>query len=193
MFFSQNFSFRLNWNVDVPLCVSAIRPENKKQIADGLKLLSHKSIRNRFQGGRKSFTESELNYLTNLDGINHYALGIEEAAGERRGIAIIRMVRSYHDVREAEVAVTIIDEYQRMGLGGLLMDLIFLAALERNLDSFTFIFLPQNEGIVKLINKLGTPIQREVSADHVELVLELKQVDQVKIKARVALFLPAIA
>lgn len=192
MFFSQEFSFKLDWKLDFPLIISAIRPENKRQIADGLELLSHKSIRNRFQGGRKGFTESELNYLTDLDGINHFALGIAEATDEQRGIAIIRMVRSSHDARDAEVAVTIIDEYQKMGLGSLLMDLIFLAALERNLDRLTFFFLPQNEGIVKLIKRLGMPIQREVSSDHVEMVIELKQVDEAKIKARVAPFLPAI-
>lgn len=192
MFFSQNFSFTLDWNLAFPLFVSVIRPENKKQIADGLRLMSHKSIMNRFQGGRTGFTEGELHYLTTLDGINHFAIGIEEATDARRGIAVIRIVRSAHDAREAEVAVTVIDEYQRMGLGGLLMDLILLAALERDLDFLTFHFIPQNEGIVKLVNRLGTPIKREVSADHVELALELKRVDEPRIRARVAPFLPAI-
>lgn len=171
--------------------VASLAPADRAQIQAGLKLMSHESIRNRFMGSKKEFTEKELDYFTTLDGWNHYALGVEEAEGTHRGVAVIRMVRSVTDSREAEVAVTIIDEYQKMGLGSLLLDLIILAAAERGIDRFSFTFLPQNEGIIRLIEKKGAP-KTERTHDSMRMVLSLGQMDKKVLKARVRSALPGI-
>ncbi len=184
--FRVNFELRgKNFNV------ASLTPSDRVHIQAGLKLMSHESIRNRFMGSKKEFTEKELDYLTSLDGWNHYALGVEEADGAHRGVAVIRMVRSEANPREAEVAVTIIDEFQRMGLGSLLLDLIFLAATEREVDQFSFTFLPQNEGIMKLIRKKGNPLA-ERAHDSVRMVLSSDEIDTGTLKARVRSFLPGI-
>lgn len=155
-----------------PFIVASLTPADRAQIQAGLKLMSAESIRNRFMGSKKAFTEKELDYLTSLDGWNHYALGVEEATGDHRGVAVIRMVRSEHDPSEAEVAITIIDEYQRMGLGTYLLDLMIEAAKEREISKFSFTFLPQNEAITKLIHRRGTPVI-EKSHDSVRMVIQI--------------------
>ena len=153
--------------------------------------MSAESIRNRFMGSKKDFTEKELDYLTSFDGINHYALGVEEDEGTHRGVAVIRMVRSELNPKEAEVAITIIDEYQKMGLGSFLLDLLYLAARERNIDSFSFTFLPTNEGIERLIRKKG--VSKFVRGhDTVQMIQSLNDVDESTVRARVRSILPAI-
>lgn len=159
------------------LRVGSVTAQNKKQISEGLRDLSSASIRNRFLGLKREFTEKELHYLTVLDGHNHYAIGIEETDERNRGVAIVRLVRSSHLETEAEVAVTIIDEYQKKGLGTLLLQLLVLAALERNIDTLSFTFLPQNDGIVKLIHKIGKPRRGEQNRDYEQLFLDLKKLD----------------
>ncbi len=170
--------------------IASLTPADRAQIQAGLKYMSHESIRNRFMGSKREFSEKELDYLTSLDGINHYAVGIEEADAPHRGVAVIRMVRSETDSTEAEVAVTIIDEYQKKGLGSFLLDVLFLAARERGISTFAFTFFAQNEGIIRLIEKKGIPKSTR-SQDSVRMCLSLNEMDEKAIRARVKSILPA--
>jgi GNAT superfamily N-acetyltransferase len=171
--------------------IATLTPADRVQIQAGLKNMSQESIRNRFMGSKKEFTEKELDYFTSLDGINHYALGVEEAKAPHRGVGVIRMVRSGDDPAEAEVAVTIIDEYQRIGLGSLLLDLLILAGRERGITALSFTFLPSNEAIVKLIREKAAPSLLR-GHDSVRMLLRLEDVKGAELKARVRSVLPAI-
>ncbi len=171
--------------------IASLTPADRAQIQAGLKFMSHESIRNRFMGSKREFSEKELDYLTSLDGINHYALGVEEAGDLHRGVAVIRMVRSASDPSEAEVAITIIDDYQKKGLGSFLLDVLYFAALERRITKFAFTFFAQNEGIIRLIEKKGVPeITR--SHDSVRMLLTLENLDEKAIRSRVESILPGI-
>ncbi len=186
LFFHSRMYFDFEWN-DFKLRAGSLGTRNQKQISDGLKFMSSESIRNRFSGSKKEFSAQELKYLTELDGWNHYAIGIEEREGPERGIAVVRLVRSSTLSTEAEIAITIIDEYQKIGLGGLLMDCIILAAIERNIETLSFSFMPQNEGIIKLIERSGKPIQGPHTKDSIQLFIDLKTIDVKKIKQRIPL------
>ncbi len=184
--FRQSFELK-----GIKFNVASLTPADRANIRSGLKYMSAESIRNRFMGSKRDFTEKELDYLTSLDGINHYALGVEEANDPHRGVAVIRMVRSESNKSEAEVAITIIDDYQRIGLGSLLLDILYFAALERGISHFSFTFLPNNEGIIRLIEKKGIPkIIR--SHDSVKMTLSLSNMDQTAIRNRVQSVLPVI-
>lgn len=146
--------------------------------------MSSESIRNRFLGSKKEFTTNELDYLTDIDGDNHYAIGLAEASRYKRGIGVVRLVRSEIDPEMAEVAVTLIDEYQKLGLGMLLMDLIFIAAHEKGYKKLSFTYLPQNGGIVRLLNKYGSPLKGRSNIDFEEVFFELRQVNRKEISER---------
>jgi RimJ/RimL family protein N-acetyltransferase len=192
LYFSPNFRLDFNWKTKHPLRVGSVLPVNALQIANGLKDMSPESIRNRFLGSKKEFSQKELEYLTHLDGLNHYAIGIEEQDRPHRGVAIVRLVRSSEDPKQAEIAISMIDEYQKMGLGVFLLNLITLAAIERKIERLSFTFLPQNEGIIRLINKMGVPVVGPHTKDYVELFLDLSKRDVTKIKSELAAALPDI-
>ncbi len=191
IFFTPEFSAEFEWKA-FHFRVGSVRPHNKKQISDGLRDMSPETIRYRFLGSKRDFSERELQYLTVLDGWNHYAIGIEERENLKRGVGIVRMVRASHSETEAEIAITIIDEYQKMGLGMFFLDLVVLAALERKIETLSFTFLPQNEAIVKLINRTGVPIPGPHNQDYVQLFLDLKTVKTEEIKTRLGKTLPSI-
>lgn len=178
----------LSWR-NHELRVGSVSPHNKKQISEGLRDMSPESIRYRFLGSKREFTEKELSYLTTLDGHNHYAIGMEERE-TGRGIAIIRMVRSSTDEVEAEVAITIIDDYQKFGLGQVLMKLMILAATERDIERLSFTYLPANEGIIKLLHKIGPVIPGPQTKDFDQSFIELNSLDLTKIKEDLVQFIP---
>lgn len=75
---------------------------HQKPLSSKMKDMSTESIRNRFFGSKREFSQKELEYLTQLDGINHYEIGIEERNRPFRGVAIVRLARSSEDPLDAE-------------------------------------------------------------------------------------------
>lgn len=192
LFFSASFKEVIYWR-NKKLVVGSVLPQNRSQISEGLRYMSPESIRYRFLGSKKEFTEKELQYLTVLDGWNHYAIGVLDGDNEEKGIAIIRMVRSSENQAEAEVAITIIDEFQRKGLGTLLMGLMLLAAIERDIKRLSFTFLPQNEGIFHLIEKMGHPFTKEYTHDYIQVYMDISRPDLEKIKGRLLPLFPSLS
>ena len=192
LFFNSTISFELNRRGRHKLRLGPVLPINREQLSRGLKDLSSESIRNRFLGSKKEFSATELEYLTNLDGWDHYALGIEEKEKPFRGVSIARLVRSPVDPMEAEVAITVIDEFQNLGLGSLMIQLITLAAFERKVERLTFTTLPQNKGLLRLIQKIGVAQVGPTAMDYVQLNMEMSSVNIEKIKSQLLPLLPEI-
>lgn len=174
------------------LVLGPIGPESKGYLREGMKHLSLESLRNRFFGGKKEFSPAELEKLTALDGKNRFALGIIKSLKEAHGLGLIRMDRTSSNPKIAEVALTIIDEYQRQGLGVILMKAIIIAALEREVTELHFTYLNQNTGFEKLVRKFSPleVIERDVSSVTVGLKLHRWNVDTLRAELRP--FLPEI-
>ena len=85
-------------------------------LADGFTRLSAQSRQMRFLTAKKELSPAELRYFTDLDHHDHEALGALDHAGGR-GVGIARYVRDAHDPHTAEIAVTIVDDWQGRGLG----------------------------------------------------------------------------
>ncbi len=189
LIFTPQYRFNFDWRGH-KLRVGSVLPSNRQQISDGLKYMSQESIRHRFMGSKKEFSDAELKYLTEVDGWNHYAIGIEERENQQRGVGIVRMVRSARDQEEAEVAISFIDEYQNMGLGTLLIKLIALACAERGVKRISYTYMPQNEGIIRLIQKLGRTHAGSHQMDWVQTYQDLAEIDLLAIKSQLAPYLP---
>lgn len=191
LFFNHEFQEVLTWR-GVGLRVGCIHPDHQKKIAEGFHNLSPASVRFRFLGSKNDFSKDELQYLTTIDGVNHFALGLEEERYPGRGIGIIRMVRSPREPCQSEVAITIIDDYQKMGIGTFLLRLLILAALERDIHELSFTFMPANEGIQRLIHKMDMPISEKRLHDSIELIMDIRNVNLSRFKAQLVKTLPRI-
>jgi GNAT superfamily N-acetyltransferase len=155
------------------LKIGSVLPEYREQIQASLSHMSKESIRHRFFSQKNGFSNKELKYLTEIDGLNHFAYGIVENDGAERGVAIIRMVRDEELPQEAEVAISIIDDYQKIGIGSLLMNFCLVAASERNIDVLRFTYLPDNTGIIKLIRRFGQFTPKPLQSDYVQIKIQL--------------------
>lgn len=172
MIFSSQFHHDFVWQ-NRPLRLSMVGPEARSKLSGGIKSLSKETNRHRFFGIKNGFTENELTRLTEIDGIDHFAVGVVERWGAERGIAILRMVREEDCPPAAEVAITIIDDYQRQGLGRMLLNLCVLAAEERNISELRFTYLPDNDAMAKLLGRFEGSRVEHIAKDFVRATLRI--------------------
>ena len=91
--------------------IRQVRSTDAPLLADGFARLSAASRQMRFLGVKKELSAAELRYLTDVDHHDHEALGAVDRAGGR-GVGIARYVRDADDPQAAEIAVTIVDDWQ---------------------------------------------------------------------------------
>jgi RimJ/RimL family protein N-acetyltransferase len=158
-----------------PVLIRPIRPDDKGMLADGLRRLSPESAQRRFLTPKRSFSRTELRYLTEVDGRDHVALVVEPfGAAERRLIAVARFVRLQDDPEAADVAFTVADEWQNRGLGSLLGELIADEARRFGIRRFTATMASDNGPAHRLMAKLTQKLERQhVGGGVDELVLDL--------------------
>jgi GNAT superfamily N-acetyltransferase len=130
----------------------AIRHEDKgrlRQIFDGL---SARSRYFRFFISRGPFSEAELRYLTEIDGVDHVAILAQRGADS---VGVARFVREAPDPTVAEPALAVIDDLHRRGLGRILLDRLAAAARERGVQRFRGVVLRDNRPMLRLLRELG--------------------------------------
>jgi RimJ/RimL family protein N-acetyltransferase len=155
--------------------IRPIRPNDKGLLADGLRRLSPESAQRRFLTPKRSFSRTELRYLTEVDGRDHVALVVEHPADPvRRLIAVARFVRLQDDPEAADVAFTVADDWQARGLGSLMGKHLAHAARNRDIRRFTATMASDNVPAHRLMSKLTAHLERQhVGGGVDELVLDL--------------------
>ncbi|HZB07314.1 MAG TPA: GNAT family N-acetyltransferase [Thermoleophilaceae bacterium] len=158
-----------------PVVVRPIRPGDKELLSDGLRRLSNESVQRRFLTPKRSFTGSELRYLTEINGIDHVALVAEDPSDPvPKLIAVGRFVRLAEDPDAAEVAITVADNWQGRGLGSLVGAHLAHAARNRGIRRFTATMAASNRPAHRLMARLTSHLeQRHAGGGVDELVLDL--------------------
>lgn len=124
-----------------------ILPEDAPLLEEGLNELSEASRFARFGVGLDHLSKHELTYLTDLDLFNHVAFGAmvgDEGAGIARYVML-------PDRKCAEVAVTVVDRFQRKGLGRQLFNSLVAVARHDQVPVFCFEVSPTNEPVKRLL------------------------------------------
>lgn len=140
--------------------LSPLAPGDRLLLVEGLAELSIESRYTRFGQGRGSLTESELDYLSNIDLENHVAWGV---AVDGEGAGVGRYIR-LQDQDCADVAVTVLDRYQRRGLGTLLFRALTAVARSDEISEFCFEFLPENVPVRRMVSGLDISLDESGSA-----------------------------
>jgi GNAT superfamily N-acetyltransferase len=71
------------------------------------------------------------------------------------GIGVARFVRSPSEPTSAEVAVTVIDEWQGRGLGTVLLEVIGARARREGIATFTALMLATNHQMIEVLEGVG--------------------------------------
>jgi RimJ/RimL family protein N-acetyltransferase len=152
--------------------IAPLHPDDRGRYLVGLEQLSAESVYQRFLAPVERLSESQLRYLLEVDHRDHEALlAIDEEGGHAVGVA--RFIRSEESPEVAEAAITVVDEWQRQGLGKCLGQLLSDRARELGVARFEATLLSENEAIQGLLRSLGPmrTVGRDGAAVRVEIEL----------------------
>jgi RimJ/RimL family protein N-acetyltransferase len=151
-----------------PVLLRPVTPEDRPRLAEGLKRLSPRSRLSRFFSPFPHLSEDQLRYLTDVDQDHHVAWGAATDDDAMVGLAVGRFARLPDEPTAAEVAVTVVDEYQHRGLGKIMLALLYLSAQRLGLERFHAYVLLENSSLVQALQALGGTL-----GDHAEGAVEI--------------------
>lgn len=156
---------RLDLDLDNGLRVRLrpIEPTDAPLLVAGFERLSPESRFMRFFTGMSHLTPAHLEYFTQIDYVDHYAVGASDrdrksdVAGspEGLGIGVARYIRSTDQPDEAESAVAVIDEYHGRGVGTLLLEALGVVAKTNGIDRFVSPVMTSNAMMLETHLALG--------------------------------------
>lgn len=132
-------------------------PADRDRIIDGFRRLSPESRRLRFHEPRQALTQAELDFLTTIDHDWHVSWAACLPDGTGVGIAryVIDPPAPGQAARSAEIAVAVVDEYQRRGIGLALLRKLAAVAAARGLATFHATVLSENRAMLALIERFA--------------------------------------
>ena len=140
--------------------VRALLPSDRDELAERYLEMSPEARRMRFFNAPDHLSTRLLDYLVDVDGIDHCALVARMMDEDGTpGVAIARYVRSHHDPSSAEAAVTVLDAYQSRGIGSALIHRLAEHARHNGIRTFTATVMWENRELLDSLRDLGADIQ----------------------------------
>ncbi len=150
--------------------IRAQRPADREALLAAVQRASSETLYHRFFAAKRAFSEDEKHFFLDIDFVNHVALVVEAIENGRP--AIVGGCR-YVLVGpgKAEVAFSVIDAYQKMGLGTALMGRIAAIGREAGLKELVAEVLSDNTAMLKVFERSGLAMttKREGTVVHVSL------------------------
>ncbi len=155
------------------LIVRPVRPQDKGAIASGFERMSGESRYRRFFAPLHRLSERDLAYLTEVDHRDHEAL-VGFDAESRQSVGVARYIRGV-EPHEAEVAVTVVDDYQGHGAATVLLERLIERAREEGIERFVALVMSDNREALELFRHLaGTDgTTRRSATGNIEMVFDL--------------------
>lgn len=151
--------FRLRDGTNVR--VRPIQPEDRDRLRVGLHQLSAASRYHRFLAAVSELSEEQLRALTEIDHVNHIAwIALDPVRPGEPAVAVARCIRLPEDPSMAEVAVTVLDAYQRRGLGTLLLGILSRSAAAQGIRTFRAYVDVENDAMLRIFRDLGAKVGR---------------------------------
>ena len=158
-----------------PVLVRAIRPDDKDALLEAFSRLSKISAFFRFFREKRTLTPRELEYFTEVDFTTHVAIGVGLLNGEEMTpIAIGRYIVDEDDPQTAEIALTVDDAHQGLGVGSLMLRHLRRIALASGIEEFNGVLLADNQRAMRVLKRSGLPLQTRFEADVIEIRLTLR-------------------
>lgn len=143
------------------LCFKSLEKADKEKFIAGFKKLSAKSIYHRFFGFMKDLSDKQLQDFLNTDKKDHVAWAAFDVVGDEAiGVGVGRFKRSVKNPREAELALTVIDDYQENGVGSVLLGIMYFLGSILDIDTFTGIIMSDNSKLIRRFKELGAVMTR---------------------------------
>jgi GNAT superfamily N-acetyltransferase len=157
--------------------VAILRPLERSDgplLVDGFSRLSPQSRRARFLITKNELTARDVASLTDVDHHDREAIAaVDPATG--RGIGVARYVRDANCSTAAEVAITVVDEWHRRGLGAQLAEQLVARAAEEGIRNFAAVASLDNTAVISMLRRLPVDVDVvSVDEDVIEYDITLR-------------------
>jgi len=129
-------------------------------VSDVFDRLSDTSRWMQFLAAKKELSSAELRHLTEIDHHDHEALAAVDHT-DGRGVGIARYIRHTGNPQAAEVSVTVVDDWQRRGLGTELLNRLSGRALQEGIGLFTAVAAVGNAAAAGLLRTMTAELVRQ--------------------------------
>jgi len=158
------------------LQIRSIRPDDKAALAEAFRKLSRDSVHSRFLAYKKDLTDTELQYLTEVDSVRHVSLvAVFPELDPAKIVGIGRYILINQDPANlmAEFALVVVDEYQAMGIGTALLRHLANIARKAGVRTFEAFILRENMHIRELFEHCGFQIHGEANGELLKMILNI--------------------
>ena len=154
--------------------VRPIVPEDEPLLHEAVASMSERTVYFRFFSPIKRMSDAMAHRLAVVDYEDRFAIvaTTKRPTGKERIVGVARYDRA-RDTDVAEVAVAVIDEFQRRGLGGLLLAELARVGRAHDIRTFSLIVLPENREMLGLLRKMGWIHQAKLVGGVYEISFEL--------------------
>jgi RimJ/RimL family protein N-acetyltransferase len=136
--------------------VRPIRPDDEERLHEAFARMSERSVYFRFFTPLKRLPEDLARRLSHVDYRDRFALcAVTHRPDGREHILGVARYDRIAETDTAEVAVAVVDEFQRQGVGAGLLSLLTQVARENQIRRFVLIVLPENQSMLALLRGLG--------------------------------------
>lgn len=152
--------------------IRALRPDDRPALEAAIDRTSPLSLYRRFFTVKTVFSESEAHFFVDVDFGQHVALvAVVDDQGDSAIIGGARYVLIADD--KAEVAFTVIDAFQRKGLGTVLLRHLVGIARSKGVRQFVAEVLAENRPMLQVFTHCGLPMSVQRQSDVMHVTLEL--------------------
>ena len=157
------------------ITIRAVRPDDRNRIVHAFAELERETVYTRFFAYKKALSDAELARLDTMDFVNDVVL-VATIARDADEIIIgsARYVADpSEDVRAAEIAFVVEEDYQGRGIAGRLLRHLIAIARESGIARFEADVLETNKPMRSVFARCGVPVRetRDGSVVHVTLTL----------------------
>jgi RimJ/RimL family protein N-acetyltransferase len=160
------------------VCLRPLAPGDTDTVLEVIAGLGPRSRELRFLAARPRLTEPELRRLAAVDDRDHVAL-VAWCDHGHRPIGIARFVRDPGAPETADVAVSVVDAWQRRGIGTKLLDALLRRAAELGVRRLTLVTAPDNGAVLRLLARAPDAVSRvRAGRGATEYAVDLDEADR---------------
>ena len=150
--------------------------EDEALLHEAVAAMSERTVYFRFFSPIKRMSDALAHRLAVVDYNDRFAIVAtsHRPTGKDRIVGVARYDRA-RGTDVAEVAVAVIDEYQRRGLGSVLLAELARVARAHGIKTFSLIVLPENREMLGLLRKMGWIHQARLAGGVYEISFELPE------------------
>jgi RimJ/RimL family protein N-acetyltransferase len=145
------------------------KPVDERRIQEHFYNLDKDDVVSRFFHEKSSFFREEVEGIAQIDYVKN--LTIVAVVGEF-GFGKVVAIGEYlldPDENMAEIAFSVSKDWQRKGLGRILINKLSVAAKENNIDGFYAYTTRQNQGMIHLVKRLPYRVETDVDNNVLKL------------------------